>query len=472
VGMEMKTNRIEKERRKEVYICIAIILILFLSGFFIRFFPVRTGFHYWDECVYLQHAEIISGTRSIENFNEFNIRPPLLPLLISLFYLPWHSVVMAHLVVSLISALGIIFIFFLGKELFNKKIAILSSLFYTFLPLTIQLSHDILVDTVLPTFWILVFLFTIKAIKGNGIKHSIFAGIFLALAILMKSSSLILPFFIFLIFFIYSFYNIPNLNLRKRISNSFFEVMKNKKFWIIFILAFIVMLPYFIWETLYFGNPLYSIILYYLVVNWDTPTSFMVLYTGFNKLFPLILLLGVAFLIFFNVKSKFIKKEELSLFVIVLIFFLSMHTMGHKESRFLLPITPFLSLLSAKGLMDFATVSSIFKIKGKILKALKIVMITAFFILFFASIFWIGQDALKLNRNLVVNEENGYMKAAFWIKDNTPNESIIYVNTQYPVTAYYSERKIIVLPFWEKFQGKLPDIMSEEGYFILFSEKI
>jgi len=433
---------------------IYILITIFVIGFFIRFFPIRVGFHYWDECVYLQHAEIISGFRDASLFNEFDIRPPLLPVLLAVGYQVYHSIVMAHFVISFISSLGILIIFLFAKELFNEKVGILSSLIYTFLPLNVALSHDILVDTLLPTFWMLVFLFCIKTIKTNKKSFSFLTGIFLGLSFLLKFTSIILFFFVFLIFYLY----------QPKQSRKICQILK--KAGLIYFSSFLVILPYLIWNFFYFGNPIYTVIMAYLVVNWDTPTSFLILYLNFNQLFPLFLLFGIFLLFYLKTRGYPIEKEEQILLIIFLIFFLSIHFITHKEIRFLLPISPLITILSSKGFVDFL---DFLNIKFEKLKVVFYFGVAALVFLTLCSEFPHIFYNLE-NKHFLINEQNELTEAANWLKNNTQKDSVIYVNTQYPVIAYFSERKVKVLPFWRKFQDNLSEVMREDGYYILFKE--
>ncbi len=455
-----KEQKIDKKKTQKLIIFI-VLVILFLVGFLIRFFPLRTGFHYWDETVYLQHAEIISGTRPIDNYNEFNIRPPLISLLISLISLLGHNLIMAHLAISLFSALGIIFIFFLGKEIFNKKIALLASFFYTFLPLSIVLSHDILVDTILPTFWILTFLFTFKTIKNKKVTPAILTGVFLGLSILLKFSSIILLPFIFIIFFIeYLSYN-KDKKTKKRIFSSFLNILKNKKFWLIIISTIIILSPYLVWETIYFDNPVYSIVRGFLVIEGDA-TSFLTYLSEFNKLFPYVLLAGLVFLFLAKFKNK-TSTAETCLLLTTIIFFFLMCLISHKEIRYLMPLTPMLVLLSAKGFFDFLGF-----FKSRYLKVLLLV------ILVFVSVIYSVNITRSINTNLlnvnvlIINEENSLTETGAWLNINLPANATIYANTQYALIAYYSNRKVEVLPFWRSFQNNLTEVMDKEGYYVLF----
>jgi len=431
----------------------AYLISLFVIGFFIRFFPVRIGFHYWDECVYLQHAEIISGFRDASLFNEFDIRPPLLPVLLAFGYQAYHSIITAHFVVSFISSLGILIIFLFARELFDEKVATLSALIYTFLPLNVALSHDILVDTLLPVFWMLVFLFCIKTIKTNKKSFSVLAGIFLGLSFLLKFTSLLLFFFIFLIFYLY----------QSKQSRKICEILKRT--WLIYFTSFLVILPYLAWNFLYFGNPIYTVVMAYKVVNWDTPTSFLILYLNFNQLFPLFLLFGIFLLFYLKTRGYSMEREEQMLLIVFLIFFLSLHFITHKEIRFLLPVAPLITILSSKGFEDFLDFSKRFE---KLRAIFYLVIVALLFLTLCTESSRIFCN-LK-NGHFLINEQNELLEAANWIKNNTPKDTVIYVNTQYPVIAYFSERKVKVLPFWRSFQENLSEVMREDGYYILFKE--
>ena len=147
------------------------LLLIWLFCFLIMFFPVRTGFHYWDETVYLQHADIILG--GYDNYNEFDFRPPLFPIMLAIGNLFFNSLIMSHLIVAFIASLGVFGVFLLGKDLFNEKVGLISAIFYVFLPLNLILAHDLLVDTMLPVFLLFTTFFFIRAFKTEKTKYSI-----------------------------------------------------------------------------------------------------------------------------------------------------------------------------------------------------------------------------------------------------------------------------------------------------------
>ena len=64
--------------------------------------------------------------------------------------------------------------------------------------------------------------------------------------------------------------------------------------------------------------------------------------------------------------------------------------------------------------------------------------------------------------------EPAVMKAALWIKNNTSPETIIYNNYHYPPIAYYSERKLSLLPFSDVYNN-IDKIMPYPGYVVVSS---
>lgn len=96
------------------------------------------------------------------------------------------------------STLTIILVFIYSKKLFNTKIALLSSFFFSIAAFPIQNAHFFTVDTLL-TFFILLALFFLNLYyEKPSIKMSVLIGISLGLCLATKISSLPIIFTIFL----------------------------------------------------------------------------------------------------------------------------------------------------------------------------------------------------------------------------------------------------------------------------------
>ena len=85
--------------------------------------------------------------------------------------------------VAFISSIFIIINYFIVSDLFNKKIAFLSSVFLTFSTIIIEFSRFSWNPNLLPYFSLLFFYFYIKSIKNKKIRWSFLSGAFLAFCI-------------------------------------------------------------------------------------------------------------------------------------------------------------------------------------------------------------------------------------------------------------------------------------------------
>ena len=367
-------------------------------------------------------------------------------LIIALFYKLRHSVVIAHMIVALIASFGILSTFFLAKTMFeNEKIALISATIFLLNPLHISLSHSILTDSLLPTFWCLTVLFLLLAIKKKSLIFYFLSGIFLGLSILLKFTSIQLVFYIVLTFLLIS-------KLKRK---NFLHEMKN--LFLLFFATFLVLLPYLIFSQIRFGFFLYTFIQQHIVVNWDIPTPWHTFYTQFFELFPPIFSLGILVYVLRKIKDKRISKKEALLFIYnIIIPFVLLQTLVHKEIRFLLPILSFLSISSALGFSQFDL-----KNKNILILSVLAILISVIF-----SISHIQEIKGYLDW---LKEKPAIMMAALWLKDSTPKDSIVYNNFQCVPLAYYSTRKIHVLPFARNFQEELEKFMPENGYLVYSS---
>ena len=299
------------------------------------FFPVRTGFHYWDETVYLQHADIILG--GYDNYNEFDFRPPLFPIMLAIGNLFFNSLIMSHLIVAFIASLGVFGVFLLGKDLFNEKVGLISAIFYVFLPLNLILAHDLLVDTMLPVFLLFTTFFFIRAFKTEKTKYYIFGGTLFALSILLKFTSLSFGLVFLLIYLV--------INGKKSLQS----VKRNYKKIILSIVTFlIVLLPYFIYSQIKYGFFFAAFIKGAIIINGDVYISMFSILREFPKMIPFHII-GLTFLglVIVLIRRK-ISRESLILLICFITPFVLNFLVSHKEIRYFLPIVPFTVIFSSK----------------------------------------------------------------------------------------------------------------------------
>lgn len=141
----------------------------------------------------------------------YGAKPPLYPLYLAIIYtasgVNYNDYNVAKVVQILTSALTGIFVYLVSKELFNKKIALIALIFYSFFLETAFVSVMLLSENL---YWLLLLslVYALIKIKKNGNRLEVLAGIILGLLILTRPTAIIfiLPIIVWLLF--------RNLNLK------------------------------------------------------------------------------------------------------------------------------------------------------------------------------------------------------------------------------------------------------------------
>ena len=326
--------KIQTMKKKEVLL----VLALFIIGFLLRI--SFSTCYLWDEYVNLLHAEIIGGFKE-SGYDEFSYRAAFFPIILAGIYKiyhsqnPYHNQIVASLFVSLLGALSILFIYLAAKEIFNKKVALLSALFLAFLPFHIVFSK-ILYLHVPAFFFTLLFLFFLKKAENNNKIFLFFlAGCFLSISILTRFEYLLLiPLTIINIVLFREKYNFEKIIF---LSSGFV----------------VFMLPFLVWQHLTYGSP-FSVFLKQARVTWrffgiEMPWNYY--FTNFFGLAS-IFALGLLPWIFFKLKERKISKQEIFLvwwFVLPFIFF---SMMPYKELRYVFKTIVPIILFSSVGILQ------------------------------------------------------------------------------------------------------------------------
>jgi len=405
---------------------------LFLIAFSLRFFPLRIA-HFWDETVYLQHAEIFSAGRV--NFSELSFRPPLLSIIFSLGFIIWHSAIMASFLTAFLTALVPIVIFLIGRKIYNFQIGILGGLISAFLPFLIRNSNYLLTDVPVIFFMGLAFYFSL--FKGKR-TFLFFSGVFFGLAVLMKFTAVLL---------------FPVLMV-----SLFFNKESWKNFLIFVSGGAIVLLPYFIWCYVQFGNPIKPFLLGTSFVGDKNEHTFYYLshfYEAFTYFVIFGLVLWICHLLFKLIKkSYFSLKYDVILVIWVLIFFIYLTKTPHKELRYILPITIPVILLACKG---WSSILYFIK-KGRLL-------FWIIFILYLLSLIHPRIDYIS-ETGFVDTAITDEMKIADYLKEINYT-GIIYSNQRWPVLAYYTGLETrLLFPDNDAIYNLIPEIMKDSGLVI------
>jgi len=365
------------------------IVIALLSRIPLAFIPKDLT---WDGAVYLMNAKWFAGQKI---FFEA-LRPPFLSSFFSIFIsLGITSELFFRIMISLFSAMSIFLTYYVAKKFFGEKAGFLSAAVLIFLPIHVLWTPRILTGIPSSVFVLLFILTLYKGLKDE--KYLYISSFFAALAFLTRYplGILILAMYVFLLF--------KKTNIKNII--------------ISFAIYIATVAPWLIYNFLRFGDFLYSFKegikysgvstqpIYFYLVTLPKSFSFLILVILFGLLFSI----------------KYIKKDEkLQLLAItILIFGIAMCLFKHKEERYLLPIIPLLIIFSSY----FAE-----KINWK--KWVPFVVVLTIASIPFAIPHYSNCYGIKeISQNL-----NGVVASEYW-----------------PLTAYYGNVKVAVLPPKEEY---------------------
>ena len=340
--------------------------------------------------------------------------------------------------------------YFLIKNMFNKRLALMTSigltaswviLFFTGRPLTsIPATFFLLLATLF--FW--------KGyVKKQGDKFLYLFGAFYALAVLTRMQYLLfaLPFLV-LIF-----------------TKEKFRFLKNKKLWVALLIFLLVFSPQIISYTKNYGNPVTDLIGYYFGIEGLAPSGQVggertlstafdyfkdlpYILTGKNTsiisslfspsvyLFPIFLIGTILFFLDLILGfDKILKNHELQkkLFILLWIgtlFFVLGYITSYVEHRYVLPALPFIFMIAS---IPIIKIGAFLKKQGLNEKLIPIIVIGLLVALLIPGLIWSNQ--------LTESKKTSYLEikqAGEWLKANSNPEDIVITNSL-PQIAYYSE---------------------------------
>lgn len=161
------------------------IFLILIFGFLIRFafiLTLKNQLYFDDEYEYLKIVDnFLSGKGFIISENLKSFRPPLYPLLLSLFKVLHFNLFFLRFFQVLISTFTVYLIYLISEEVFGEKVAILSSLISTFWPFFIFYNGFLLTETFFVFLVVLTLFYAVKLVDKDG-KNSFKAGITMGFA--------------------------------------------------------------------------------------------------------------------------------------------------------------------------------------------------------------------------------------------------------------------------------------------------
>jgi len=181
-----------------------LILLLFLTSITIRFFYIWKWGDRLNELVisdfrtynYLAMNLLKNGFYGTNA--PWSFRPPLYPFFLSGIYSIFGpNFFLGRFVQSLIASFSIVFLYYITKEIFDKKVAFIAGLFSSF-NFTLIIHTGLFGSEILYIFLSLIFfMYFIRAVKYKKVAYFVVSGIFLGLSALCRPTILAFIPFIF-----------------------------------------------------------------------------------------------------------------------------------------------------------------------------------------------------------------------------------------------------------------------------------
>ncbi|KHO44965.1 MAG: hypothetical protein QS98_C0014G0016 [archaeon GW2011_AR3] len=383
----------QHDRKNKAYENIFLALLILFS-FVIRLFPVDTSYFFWDETVYLQNAQYYAGMPA--SYTELNIRPPLLPMMLSGIYsLGLDAEVWSRVLMAFLNSLMVLLAFQFAKQ-HSSKAAWISAVIVSLLPFHILASKWVMTDALaaLISGASVYFFFrgiaqVPKAKKSNFSMQNIYMGIsglIFGLSILVKFTSIIYAGVLFLALI----YLIPIPSWPAKLSSLSAPLL------LFAVFAILPMVPYLAWSHATFGNLYRPFHDAFHVVAENEPTSLAFSLWSLADFFGLFIVIFIIFA-FYNFHGRKSYSGNFSSFMMYWALF-----MLFIKSQVIFPIVVIILMLQAQGYSRAYTPSIGF------------------------------ENGLRQ----VTKDASGFLRL------NIADGSIVYCNLNCPVIAYYSKMEV------------------------------
>jgi hypothetical protein len=420
--------------KKRTWSVAIFLFALFAAGFLVRVWGI-SKFHYWDEWVYLQDAQVICCGKV--NYSELDFRPPLLSLIFAGVFLVWRHVYAACITTAILNALAPVFLYFAGRKSVGRIPAAIASVLLAFAPFFVGIFPDgfasddtgnsLLTDSPSLTLLILGLWLLLRAVERPSALRFFCAGISLALCILMRFGAI--P-------------SIAMLLLLPLASRSRWKALAASVCGVATGLA-----PYLLWSKLKFGGFLFTLRLAWTHVEGPVEARTYFLHNAATIFTPAAVIGLLLCLVYqlYVLRGTFVRSRDVqarsamdapqSAIRIVLWLWLAagfafFSLMPHKEPRYILPLAPPVLLLASSGLAIFTALpNKLLRVSGAI--CLAAVLLLAF---------------LPLRERFSVPFINPNTPdeelASRLLQSSVPAGTTLWMSFNYPVFAFYTNFSI------------------------------
>jgi len=392
---------------------------------------------WWDEAAYGSLAKnfILDGRWSDTYLiqHETFIRPLLFPILwAALLKIGFGEIGVRFLLQFLPSIIAVFFVYLISKELYGKKIALISTFIFSAIWVNLFYTARLLADNSALAFVFPSIYFFIKSQQPE------FNAKYFGLSILLLSLATFMRYPIGVIFFAY----LAFLFLTWRT-----DLLKNKKFWIAGLIGVLPILIFFVYNYANSGN-IFPALLSGEYYGKDTGQPRAPI--AFNLLKFILVFLKTPFFVFFIVgaamtlfelfvgydliaKKQKLKAHLLTSLLFIVFFSFFIFSVRGAEDRYFMPIS--ITFVSIAGIgADF-----VYESVKKYNKQIALVVLLG--VLAFGA-----YQEVKYADSIIKDKQQSFLyerKGFEWIKLNTPEDSTLLGRGTGPYAVYYAERKYL-----------------------------
>jgi len=411
---------------------------------------------WWDEAEYFMLARHWAGLSPHMGYLFDPVRQFLNPLLMSVFFrITGVNEFLPRLLILILSIGSVLGTYYLGKEMFDKKIGLLSSFFMSVFWVNLFFSFRVLVDMHSLAFFTFSAFFFYKYFKNNKPKDLYLASLLIGVGTLFKlSTAFLLP-----AIFLY-------LLMTERLA-----FLKKKEIWIAAFIFVLTLSPYIIWGYYQFGE-------FILIKSPSSVAPDSYLWDGINHLksylilFPsylswlllLVFILGLVsmykLILGFDLLSKKgddeLKKQLFLILILIIPMILVSVMLDHTEDRYVLNSFPATFIISSIFIIK---AFNFIKNKNKIFAIILLILLLGF----------AAQFQIKSSDGLIKNKINSYSEvkeAGIWINQNSEPLDLVATNSN-PQIKYYANREIIQIPNTEEEFEEILKSNPKLKYFVI-----
>ena len=385
--------------------------------------------------VYLQNAEVICCGKI--NYSELDFRPPLISLIYAGVFLLWHHIYAACIVTAFLNALGPVFLYLAGRLSVGRLPAAIAALLLAFSPFFVGVFPDgfasddtgnsLLTDSPALTLLILAFWLLLRALDRESTPRFAWAGLTLALSILMRFGTL------------------PIVGML------FFLPLTAKRRWKALISCgaglLVGLAPYLLWSRLSFGAFFFTLHAGLTHAEESEESIFFYLRNS-AAIFTPVALFGIVMTAISWLWRPFgaipsrprlpaACPSNLSPLVLqaflwmwLLMGFVFFSAMPHKEPRYILPFAPPFLLLAGSGLALFCALPS------RPSRRVGALLVAAFLVFTFFPL------RERFSRPFIDPDTPKEMLASQFLQTDLPPGTILYMTFNYPAFAFYTSYRI------------------------------